>query len=298
MFESRSGYRLLSKAGTNEGTGEEGEEAAEEVYSGGQNAVAAPCRTSLWPLFICLLCTVVNLGLFHASLTQSPPPAPTTALTRQDIFKLRRPSQYIRLHEIPRPSPPVDRQFNNYPIVVAQIDSASPNKVIDDAANRHMVHSGTIVPEDVRVSTIVQFRAIDFGMERCELQLTTKPQTSASISSKPFTLEIFRLNSTIPLDARALTYKTRPPHVSKVAAVQMNGAVDTHWHRSFGCASDEVLTFELACQPTLDDGECRVEWWQNKSDPPTGKGSLNERWDGELTPFRLAAIFVRQHATV
>ncbi|TFY68651.1 hypothetical protein EVJ58_g886 [Rhodofomes roseus] len=234
MFESRSGYRLLSKAGTNEGTGEEGEEAAEEVYSGGQNAVVAPCRTSLWPLFICLLCTVVNLGLFHASLTQSPPPAPTTALTRQDIFKLRRPSQYIRLHEIPRPSPPVDRQFNNYPIVVAQIDSASPNKVIDDAANRHMVHSGTIVPEDVRVhvsqtvSTIVQFRAIDFGMERCELQLTTKPQTSASISSKPFTLEIFRLNSTIPLDARALTYKTRPVvgEVSEVVVVTPGTSVD------------------------------------------------------------------------
>lgn len=105
-------------------------------------------------------------------------------------------------------------------------------------------------------------------MERCDLQLII-PQDSAS-TSKPFILEVFRLNSTIPLDMRALTYKTRPPRVSKAAAVEANDAVGTHWSRSFACASDEVLTFELACLPTLDDGDCRVEWWQNKDNPQTG----------------------------
>lgn len=74
-----------------------------------------------------------------------------SSLTRQDLFKLRRPSQYIRLDEIPRPSPPVERQFNNYPIAVGQVDSALPNRVIDNAVNIHMVHSGTIIPEDIRV---------------------------------------------------------------------------------------------------------------------------------------------------
>ena len=120
-----------------------------------------------------------------------------------------------------------------------------------------------------KVTTIVQFRAIDFGMERCELQLAIQPQVS-DITPKPFTLEIFRLNSTLPLDTQALTYDTRPPRVSKVTAVEVNRAVVTHWSRNFACASDEVLTFELACIPTLDDGDCRVEWWQNKKDPKTG----------------------------
>jgi len=285
MFQPRNGYRLLTKANTSESDGREGEGVEENIYSGGPGATTTSPSASLWPLFICLLCAVVNLGLFHLSLSQDPPVVPTTALTKQDIFKLRRPSQYIRLHEISRPSPPVARQFDNYPIVVGQIDSAAPNKVIDGAAHRHMVHSGTITPEDSRVhvsqtvSTIVQFRAIDFGMERCELQLMIKPQSSVSLSPKPFTLEVFRLNSSLPLDTRALTYKTRPPRISKVAAVEVTGASDTHWYRGFACASDDVLTFELACEPTLDEGECRVEWWQNKSNPPT-------------------AVFVRQHATL
>ena len=111
-------------------------------------------------------------------------------------------------------------------------------------------------------------------MERCHLQLTIQPQALTS-TSKPFTLEVFRLNSTLPLDTRALTYDSRPPRVSKVAAVEVSNAVDTHWSRSFACASDEILTFELACLPTLDDGDCRVEWWQNKSNPLTGMHQPN-----------------------
>ena len=83
---------------------------------------------------------------------------------------------------------------------------------------------------------------------------------------------------TLPLDTTALTYEVRPPRVSKVAAIEVNDALDTHWHRSFACPSDEVLTFELACQPALDDGECRVEWWQNKSNPETGMASV-ERYE-------------------
>lgn len=106
-------------------------------------------------------------------------------------------------------------------------------------------------------------------MERCDLQLMIQPQALAR-SSKPFTLEIFRLNATLPLDTQTLTYNTRPPRMSKVAAVELSDAADTHWSRSFACASDEILTFEVACLPTLDDGQCRVEWWQTKSNPQTG----------------------------
>ena len=153
MFEPRPGYRLLPKANTDSNLSGIDEEPDEETYAtrlGSTNV--APTGSSLWAVFICLLCTVVNLGLFHASSRTLPPsPASMSSLTRQDIFKLRRPSQYIRLDEISRPSPPVERQFKNYPIMVSQVDSSSPNKVVDGAAHMHMVHSGTIVPEEARV---------------------------------------------------------------------------------------------------------------------------------------------------
>lgn len=161
MLEQHSGYRLLPNANTDSSPSGINEELDKEVYAARLNSMkVGPTSSSLWAIFVCLLCTVVNLGLIHASSrTSSPSPVPISALTRQDLFKLRRPSQYIRLDEIPRPSLPVARQFNNYPIAVGQVDSASPHKVIDGAAHMHMVHSGTIIPEEARVhvsSTVSQ----------------------------------------------------------------------------------------------------------------------------------------------
>lgn len=117
----------------------------------------------------------------------------------------------------------------------------------------------------------MQFRAIDYGMEACELKLTMNPDTVTRTSSSPFELEVFRLNATIPLDRKTSNYKTQPPRVAKVASIRVDPRLNTTWHRNFGCTSDELLTFEMACQPGIEDADCHLEWWQTNQHPTSGQ---------------------------
>ncbi|EPT00052.1 hypothetical protein FOMPIDRAFT_1123387, partial [Fomitopsis schrenkii] len=101
------------------------------------------------------------------------------------------------------------------------------------------------------VSTIVQFRAIDYGMEACELKLTMNPDTVTRTKTS--------------------NYKTQPPRVAKVASIRVDPRLNTTWHRNFGCTSDELLTFEMACQPGIEDADCHLEWWQTNQHPTSGQ---------------------------
>ncbi|KAJ7792080.1 hypothetical protein B0H13DRAFT_1675804 [Mycena leptocephala] len=135
---------------------------------------------------------------------------------------------------------------------------------------------GTIVPEERRVvvgptiSTIIQFRIIDWGMEDCELTLSL-PAMDHGTYMKSVTVVLHRLNQTYPLDLTTLSYQSRPPHVSKVASIQLTQEV-TVWQRRFRCTSDGVLTFELASSE-LNQADFLVEWWQKAgyTEPHPGK---------------------------
>lgn len=136
-LRSDSPGRTTTNEGSHNLSGDDSEKNSEQP--------PATTQLSLWPLIVCLLCTLLNIALYHL-------PMPTTAMvtptpiTGQDIWRLRRPSQYIRLDEIARPSPPVSHQFDNYPIVMIQVDSAHQDQVIDGHAPRYMVNSGNILP--------------------------------------------------------------------------------------------------------------------------------------------------------
>ncbi|THH21391.1 hypothetical protein EW146_g149 [Bondarzewia mesenterica] len=232
-------------------------------------------------VLICFLCTLVNIALTFKSNTTPSPSLLSSSLTREDIQHLRRPSQFIGLENVRRPSPPVAKQFDNYPILLSQVDQAEESKVFDNEQRRYMSHAGTISPEYGRVlvnrtiSTIIQFRAIDFGMETCELRVLLP----SSITKSPIlpgqgekgeigeTLSLHRLNASTPLNVRTLSYRTRPPPVSKVADIRLSPENNTSWHRKFSCASEQVLTFELACSSISQGDDCNLQWWQNKEDP-------------------------------
>ncbi|KAJ7602358.1 hypothetical protein DFH06DRAFT_1397516 [Mycena polygramma] len=118
---------------------------------------------------------------------------------------------------------------------------------------------GTVVPEDRRISTIVQFRTIDWGMEDCELHLALPAVKHWDTGSS---VVLHRLNQTYPLDLATLTYRSSPPRVATMASIQLAPTAGTTWQHRFACATDEILTFELACSPTNEGSDCTVEWWQ------------------------------------
>lgn len=117
------------------------------------------------------------------------------------------------------------------------------------------------------MSTIVGFLAVDYGMERCELRLDISSDHISSDATS--TLEIYRLNSTMPIEFEAAPSRARPARVSKVATLDLSGA-DVHWHREFHCQMNEYLTFELACTSALDRNGCHLQWWQSAAHHTSG----------------------------
>ncbi|KZT08021.1 uncharacterized protein LAESUDRAFT_650360 [Laetiporus sulphureus 93-53] len=193
---------------------------------------------------------------------------------------LRRPSQFIGLDRVARPSPPTPLQFYNFPIVVAPVDSAHGNRVFDDDPRRYLGHSGGVSSEWRRIlvtdtiSTIVQFRAIDYGMETCELHvdLPSQQTNSTSYPGHSISISLYRIDASFPVDTKTLSYDTRPARLFKIDDITMVVGNVYHWHHKFLCASEEVLSFELIRASFDSDYDCHVEWWQDRDGTGDGPG--------------------------
>ncbi|KAG6873899.1 hypothetical protein C0995_009678 [Termitomyces sp. Mi166 len=225
-------------------------------------------RSVLW---LCIACTVVNILITVLNAWQR-----TTVYApfdSKDIYTLRRPSQYIGFDSITRPSPPVQRNFTNFPFAVAQIDVQEPLKVFEIDTKRFMSLSGTVYPDDKKVvvtdkiSTILQFRAIDYGMEICELHIDLPP--SSVLAGQVEAISVYRLESSSPLDLGSLSYKTSPRRIGCLGDIYATADKETHWHRKMTCTLEAVLTLELACPQDIPVGKrCNLEWLQSKEATP------------------------------
>ena len=101
-----------------------------------------------------------------------------------------------------------------------------------------------------KVSTIVQFRAIDYGMENCSLALT--PTSAGGSALADVDLDVWtladapqrpgrRLNAN--LDVRTLTWASRPPRKEHVGVLKVVGGET----RMFTCPSGSYHTLEITC---------------------------------------------------
>ncbi|KAJ7591579.1 hypothetical protein C8J56DRAFT_781593 [Mycena floridula] len=173
---------------------------------------------------------------------------------------LQRPSQFIGFDKISRPSPPVPRQFENFPLLLTQVDSANPDKFFGQYLKKYTASIGTVYPEIRRVqitdtiSTIAQFRAIDYGMEICELHVKLNSSTAPA-------LQLHRLEEKNALDSLQLAFNSRPKRALTLSEIKPSYEAETIWRRNFTCQSEQLLTFELACSPSATG--CLLEWWQS-----------------------------------
>ncbi|KAF5367614.1 hypothetical protein D9757_010657 [Collybiopsis confluens] len=233
------------------------------------------------PVLVSMFCAATSASIIFSRRTE--PIASLSSFPRTEIVKLRRPSHFIGFDQITRVSPPSPAQLVNFPILVSQIDRSEPQKVFPVDSRRYQSIIGTINPDDRQVratkdiSTVVQFMAIDYAMEICELRLLlnlSTPSLSISPSLKPLTLTLNRLDTSTNLNPQSLSFSTRPPVKAKLADIVVERTEGVDWSRKLPCSMHEVLTFELACSQSDFDspGECDVEWWQNKQNIASCKG--------------------------
>ncbi|KAJ7486861.1 hypothetical protein FB451DRAFT_1026391 [Mycena latifolia] len=189
------------------------------------------------------------------------------------------------------PSPPFPRQFNNFPLLLTQVDSINRNKVFGQYPKKHAASVGTVYPETRHVSTIAQFRAVDYGMQNCELRVNLKASGSS--------LELYRLEGTIPLDASALSFNTQPHRGLILSEIATSDESETHWRRNFSCHSEQLLTFELACSSRSTTG-CLFEWWQTPEGNESPGRHIVSRPKGKvkLIASPLPGVYIVQHATI
>jgi len=118
------------------------------------------------------------------------------------------------------------------------------------------------------VSTILQFRAIDYGMEACELKISLPAldeavgESSFVISDLPITLRLSQLDAPFLLDPEAISYRTQPRLLRDIADVAIRD-LPAAFNHNFTCAMEEVFTFKLGC----GSAECHVELWQDHGNP-------------------------------
>jgi len=157
--------------------------------------------------------------------------------------------------------------IENVPRVAALVNSEDPVKVYPLDEHRWLSAYGTVTPLDrhLRVSatmhTILQFRVMDYGMERCALALRLP---SRSDSDKPDTvsLDLCALDVPRQLDPHTLSWSTRPPCRSVVGTLRGSGGEEVRLPE-FSCKWGSLYTYEVSCAP--ESPLCDVDVWADRN---------------------------------
>ncbi|KAE9388829.1 hypothetical protein BT96DRAFT_1025284 [Gymnopus androsaceus JB14] len=198
--------------------------------------------------------SVVNLSLYDL---QSP--------LRTDLRGLRRPSQFMGLEKINRTGlqPPHELSIFNFPFVVARVDELDPKSIITMGPNSHIVVKGI----DIRkvevtdcISTVIQFRILDWQLESCRLHIYVPQYSSVATGSGESFIDIYRLTSTSVLEIDKLSRSTQPAIEEKLATVNLSSEHGVDWNYPFQCAMDSLHTFSLVA----GSKSTSAQWWQDK----------------------------------
>ncbi|KAJ7151675.1 hypothetical protein C8R46DRAFT_913986, partial [Mycena filopes] len=161
--------------------------------------------------------------------------------------------------------------------VPTSVDAAQPGEVLLDT---HKWNSsfGMVYPADrtfkvaPMISTIAQFRAIDWGMEHCTLDVAL-PELSEMVQFMNFTLsgetvmlEMWQVSSPgTAIDPGTLSWETRPPRKLLVGYWTLKPGMKMQTE-VFECPSNSLHTFEFTCVGP----DCHLQFQQDPNDSRIG----------------------------
>jgi len=182
---------------------------------------------------------------------------------------MRRPNQFIGLERVKMPN--YTEPVLIYPNLLSQINQADPDRAYGDDPVKFAALGGLVAPIDrqlkvtTKISTIVEFQAIDYKMENCELMLTMpssqEPNSSLKLGSEDNIVNIWLLKESFHLDMKTLSWNTRPVRVRKVDSVSI--AFNKNYTYPFHCPLNSLHAFEVSA----GNDETFVEWSQDVSNP-------------------------------
>lgn len=238
-------------------------------------------RLFLWACIACCLSTILSFTVFLAG-TFAPGPGAQHVLADTHPAGIRRPNPYINLDRLDvSPSKPFS-SIVNFPRMVLQIDAADSSRTMKEDHRSWQSEIGKVYPYDrhilvtSKISTILHFRHLDFGMESCTLNFTvpkyranSKFDPAINIQS-PSRIDVWVLDSTGEISRYIKnTWRYAPRRRSKLTSLVFFDANASQTVVKYRCPFNQFTTLELAC--ATDDPTCQVDFWQNfMSEPQEG----------------------------
>ncbi|KAJ7799670.1 hypothetical protein B0H13DRAFT_2165794 [Mycena leptocephala] len=224
-------------------------------------------RTACLSLLACLI-SVVSLTIQVMDYYGHPsPPTPS---------KLSYPNPYIGLEKAVLTETDPAAPIINFPLLLSQINSSNPSAVY--LQQPHSPTSfGMIYTEDREfmvdheVSTIVQFRTLDFRMERCvatlevpsPIDIQNLPNKNISSSSQPFSINVWSLDGPDDIDPLSLSWNVRPAKIGILTTMIVNPGRNLVESPPFFCPSRTLVAFEISCGTS----SCHLHFRQDKKAP-------------------------------
>jgi len=241
--------------------------------------------SSTFLLVGCLLCVISNVWILSHFLELN-------SSLRQDA-PLPRPNPFVNFANINRI---VDSSIQlgpitTWPVLLAQINVADKHHIYIDGSARVSRLFGAVSPNHHtfrvgrEIHTIAQFRARDFGMERCQVIINLPPSASVAYDTKhevgantdTVRVAMWRLTPTQAglIDSQTLSWHSRPKRVDSTP-IHIFSTGRGHLSESvlFLCPQDSIHTFEFECA----DVGCSLDFSQNISRADLG-------------------VYMKQHAT-
>ncbi|CAL1697309.1 unnamed protein product [Somion occarium] len=222
-----------------------------------------------------LLSSVLSVLLFARDMSLDLLITPTRSPNGRS---LRRPSQYMNLDRVLENSTYDFPPITNFPPVTFQVKVNDPLRTMwEDERGWYSKH-GTVYPDDRRIvvnaetSTVLQFRNMDYAMERCILNITI-PQRTDTFDPNVTVLERSSVDIWV-LDAgtellRYIDGATEyAPKRRELLTTLSFSALSSSSSGQFHCPSVHFTTLELSCSPSMPN--CNVDFWQDQRARPIG----------------------------
>ncbi|EPS93648.1 hypothetical protein FOMPIDRAFT_1026461 [Fomitopsis schrenkii] len=155
--------------------------------------------------------------------------------------------------------------IENVPRVAAIVNSEHPDKVYPQDEHRRLTAYGTVTPLDrhLRVSstyhTILQFRVMDYGMERCALALRLPSNEDGDPKSADIELSV--LDVSPQLDPSTISWSSRPASRNVVGTLRASSGEEVRLPE-FPCRWGSLYAFEVSCAP--GSPTCDVDVWADR----------------------------------
>ncbi|KAF9524161.1 hypothetical protein CPB83DRAFT_861715 [Crepidotus variabilis] len=226
----------------------------------------------LWTCIATLLSTALCCILFAMDVSTGFYKSPRDLSRRP----LRRPSTYINLDRVLSNSTTSFPPLINFAQSVYQIRTSDFHRTMSEDDRSKFTPVGKIYPNSRHISitpaasTIIQFRHLDYRMERCSLMRNLPTRTKRfdpAISAEPISvIDLWSLDTTTEISRHiGDSWKYAPKRLRVLTSFSFNDSLTY----DFDCLSNQFSTFELACSP-LSSSICHIDFWQDHQLAPSG----------------------------